>query len=232
VDVSREDVPEHITSGPRWDFALKAIRDSMRILEEAGLNRGGVGKTMWAWYQSLFNELSSGGHVRPGHWQGWNRQGDAWDPKKPSPLSEALQGDNAIADIRDAERTLKEVGDMRAFLDQTVPKDEFANGWSTELAESLQDALTQIEARLRGGEYLGLPDFEAWDRPLRFAGITRRELRGISYIEADRRRLGVSIDFVETMPPGQWWERVRKFDGGIVNLAGTDLSERSPAWTV
>src|SRR5580700_5829395 len=133
---------EYITSGPRWDHLLKAIEESIAIIKKHGRGQGGLIKAMLDSYEGILRELMDGGHVRRGLWFGWGR--DAWDPKKGGWKSDSLVGDNAIAEVCDAQDTLHAVEEMRRFLGEPIPSAERANGWTEELAVELSDALGAI----------------------------------------------------------------------------------------
>ncbi len=216
---------EHITSGPRWDYVLGAVRQSIAIIKKYGRGQGGWVKAMLDSYESILSELESGGHVRSRHWVGWVRS-EAWDPKKAGWESDSLVGDNAIANVCHAEETLQATEAMRRFLQSPIPDEERANGWTDTLVSELRDALEAISERLRQGEYLRHSDWLAWDNSLRNAGIERRMMTGISYIDRERNRLGMNIDFIESCPPGPWWERVCKADNRLVNFTGMEFSDR------
>jgi hypothetical protein len=203
---------------------LDAIEESIAIIKKHGRGQGGWVKAMLDSYEGILGELNDGGHVRPEHWVGWVRA-EAWDPKKGGWESDSLVGENAIAEVRHAEETLQATEGMRRFLQEPIPDEERVNGWTETLVAELTEALKVISARLRTGEYLRHGDWLAWDDPIRDAGVVRRELTGISYVDRERHRLGMNIDFIESCPGGRRWERVREADERLVNFTGMEFSE-------
>jgi hypothetical protein len=214
----------YITSGPRWDHMLNGIGESIAIIKKHGRGQSGWIKAMLDSYESVLTELNEGGHVRPGQIVGWAR-GEAWDPKKGGWESDSLIGDNAIADVCDAQEALQASETIRRFFGDPIPDEERSKGWTTALVAELSDALGGISTRLRAGEYLQPCDWRAWDNPLREAGVVRRVLTGISYVDRERDRVGMNIDFIESCPGGSWWERVREIDSRLVNFAGMEFSD-------
>ena len=143
-------------------------------------------------------------------------------------------GENAIAEVRHAEETLQATEGMRRFLQEPIPDEERANGWTGTLVAELTDALEVISARLRTGEYLRHGDWLAWDDPIRGAGVVRRELTGISYVDRERHRLGMNIDFIESCPAGRWWSTSEKLmndssTSRVWSSASTECGDRAEA---
>lgn len=124
-----------------------------------------------------------------------------------------------------AEELLEDATRLVDSLSLPLPDSERSNGWTDDLRKAMESVLKRVCERLRVGEYLRRSDFAAWDELLDGAGFSRRVLTGISYVDADRKRLGLNVDFIETGPEGGWWDRVREFDSHFVNFAGMDLSE-------
>lgn len=102
-----------------------------------------------------------------------------------------------------------------------MSSEERAQGWTETLVPELSDALDAIAARLRAGEYLWHDDWLAWDDPLGDAGLERRLLTGISYIDRERRRLGMNIDFIESCRAGPCGSAYARL---IINFTGTEFS--------
>ncbi len=197
---------------------LSAINESIRVLKANHERCGEVVKTMLDSYGAIAKDLTVDGHVHDEHIIFWVK-GEPWDgpdDTRARALDGALVGQNALADLRHAENVMLQVEELHSFLQQALTNDERSNGWDEDLVESMKGALGHLAERLGTGEYLTRDDFAVWNWALMLRRLTRRE-DWLFKSEAPE------ISYIKDGPSGGWWERVRFFDGRLVDLAGLDV---------
>ena len=216
-----------ITSGPRWDALVDALDladlhlDAPLTSEE--LKRGWTEDLRMAILKSvgeIKRDIAETPCVRPGHYKSWIRS-EMLDPRvEDARWSFALGPDGAVRDIEKAQdlldAALSLIEDLPSLLSAQPTTD-------LELEAQMISSLRDTADGLAHGEYVTLHQFRAWDEILARCGVRRRMLR-ISYVTAERDRLGVNIDFIEERPTGETWDRIDIYDHLLVNHGGTDIS--------
>ncbi len=215
-----------ISSGPRWDALVDALDLAEQHLDapltSEELKRGWTEGLRLAILDSvgqIRRDIAEAPRVRRGHYKSWIRS-EMLDPRvEDARWSFALGPDGAVRDIETAQDLLNAALSLIEDLPSLLSSQP-----TTLIQAEMMSVLRETANGLARGQYVTLDQFRAWDEILAQCGVRRRVLTGISYVTAERERLGVNIDFIEERPPGEAWDRIDIYDHLLVNHGGMDIS--------
>jgi len=213
-----------ISSGPRWDAlvdALDVAKQSLQApLTPEELRRGWDEPMRLAILKSvgeIKHDITETPCVRPGHYKSWIRS-EMIDPKvEDARWLFALGPDDAVRNIETAQDLLNAALALIMDLPSLLPSEP-------QTTDQMIAVLRETTEGLARGDYVTLNQFRAWDEILARCGVRRRVLTGISYVTAERKRLGVNMDFIEERPAGGAWDRIDIYDHLLVNHGGMDIN--------